>query len=96
MQLMFGDNFSFSLFESKGVVHAEWKIFYDEKGQAYIWKVSPEFQITRHPIAVGTMTNEGNIIIKTGLTTGDKLITAGVQTLTEGLKVREFTGTMGE
>ena len=71
-------------------------IFYDEKGQAYIWKVSPEFQITRHPIAVGTMTNEGNIIIKTGLTTGDKLITAGVQTLTEGLKVREFTGTMGE
>ena len=71
-------------------------VFYDEKGQAYIWKVGQNSHITRHPVTVGSMTNAGNIIIKTGLATGDKVITAGVQTLTEGLEVREFTGTMGE
>ncbi len=71
-------------------------IFYDEKGQAYVWKTSPDLHITRHPVAVGTLTNAGNIVIKSGLTAGDRIITAGVQNLTEGLKVREFTGTVGE
>ena len=71
-------------------------IFYDEKGQAYVWKTSQDLKITRSPVEVGTLTNEGNIKIKSGLVSGDRIITAGVQNLTEGLKVREFTGTMGE
>ncbi len=71
-------------------------IFYDEKGQAYVWKTGQELHITRHPVAVGTLTNAGNIVIKSGLVSGDRIITAGVQNLTEGLKVREFTGTVGE
>ncbi|MCK5680643.1 efflux RND transporter periplasmic adaptor subunit [bacterium] len=71
-------------------------IFYDEKEQAYVWKVGQDFHITRHPVTVGSMTNAGDIVIKTGLATEDRVITSGVQTLTEGLKVREFTGTMGE
>ena len=71
-------------------------IFYDEKGQAYVWKTSQDLHITRHPVEVGTLTNGGNIKIKSGLASGDRIITAGVQNLTEGLKVREFTGTMGE
>lgn len=71
-------------------------IFYDAKGQAYIWKVNADFQISRHPVTVGTMLDGGKITVKSGLETGDRIITAGVQTLTEGTKVREFTGTMGE
>ena len=71
-------------------------IFYDEKGQAYVWKTSQDLHITRHQVEVGTLTNSGNIVIKSGLASEDRIITAGVQNLTEGLKVREFTGTMGE
>jgi len=71
-------------------------VFYDEKGQAYVWQVGQDFNITRHPVKVGTMTNGGKIIIKSGLNADDQIVTAGVQNLTEGIKVREFTGTMGE
>jgi len=71
-------------------------VFYDEKGQAYIWKTNQDLRITRHKVAVGTLTNAGNIKVKSGLVSGDRIITAGVQNLTEGLKVREYTGTMGE
>jgi RND family efflux transporter MFP subunit len=82
--------------DKRGIEIPVQAVFYDEKGQAYVWKVGQNSHITRHPVTVGSMTNAGNIIIKNGLATGDKVITAGVQTLTEGLEVREFTGTMGE
>ncbi len=71
-------------------------IFYDEKGQAYVWKANQELQLSRHKVAVGTMTNDGKIKIESGLESGDRIITAGVQALTEGLKVREYNGVMGE
>lgn len=71
-------------------------VFYDEKGQAYVWKTNQDLKISRHQVKVGTLTNSGNITIQSGLTSGDRIITAGVQNLTEGLKVREYTGTMGE
>ncbi|MEA3468851.1 MAG: efflux RND transporter periplasmic adaptor subunit [Thermodesulfobacteriota bacterium] len=71
-------------------------IFYDEDDKAYVWKTSPDLHVNRHPVEVGTLTNGGNIKITSGLVSGDRIITAGVQKLTEGLKVREFTGTMGE
>jgi multidrug efflux pump subunit AcrA (membrane-fusion protein) len=70
-------------------------IFYDEKEQAYVWMVGKDLRVTRHLVQVGTLT-EGNIKILSGLTSGDRIITAGVQNLTEGQKVREFTGTVGE
>jgi len=71
-------------------------VFYDEKGQAYVWKTNQDLKISRHPVEAGTLTNDGNITITSGLISGDRIIAAGVQTLTEGLKVREYTGTMGE
>jgi len=71
-------------------------IFYDEKGQAYVWKTNQDLKISRHQVKVGTLTNDGNITIQSGLISGDRIITAGVQNLTEGLIVREYTGTMGE
>lgn len=71
-------------------------VFYDVKGQAYVWQVDQDFLVHRHPVTVGTMTNSGGIVVKNGLASGERIVTAGVQNLTEGSKVREFTGTMGE
>ncbi len=82
--------------EKNGIEIPVQAAFYDEKGQAYIWKVGADSKINRHPITVGTLLDGGKITVKSGLVTGDKIITAGVQTLTEGTKVREFTGTIGE
>ena len=70
-------------------------IFYDEKEQAYVWMVGKDLRVTRHQVQVGTLTS-GNIKILSGLESGNRIVTAGVQNLTEGQKVREFTGTVGE
>ena len=71
-------------------------IFYGESGKAYVWKTSSDMHVNRHSVVVGTLTNGGNIKVTSGLVPGDRIITAGVQNLTEGLKVREFTGIVGE
>lgn len=70
-------------------------VFYDETKQAYVWKLGTDMTISKGAVEVGEM-DEGNITVLSGLATGDKIITAGVQKLTAGAKVREFTGTMGE
>jgi RND family efflux transporter MFP subunit len=70
-------------------------VFYDGAKQAYVWKLEADMSIARSAVEVGVM-DDGNITILSGLATGDKIITAGVQKLTAGTKVREFTGIMGE
>lgn len=70
-------------------------VFYDGAKQAHVWKLGADMTISKGAVEVGNM-DEGNISILSGLATGDKIITAGVQKLTAGTKVREYTGTMGE
>ena len=70
-------------------------VFFDRKGQASVWKVGADMRVSRKKVTVG-MPEQDNIEILTGLSSGDKIITLGVQNLVEGQKVREFTGTMGE
>ena len=71
-------------------------VFFDENSKAYVWKVTQTMHVTRHQIEVGALADGGLIQIKSGLNSGDRIITAGVQNLTEGEEVREFTGTVGE
>lgn len=70
-------------------------VFYDENGQAFIWKTNSDMRLVRQKITVGMVTN-GNIIVLSGLANGDSLVTSGVQKLKDGMKVRKFTGTVGE
>jgi len=71
-------------------------IFYDEKGNAFVWTTSEDLHINKQKVEVGTLTSGGNIKINSGLKSGDNIVTAGVQSLSDGMKVRKFTGTMGE
>ena len=71
-------------------------IFYDKNGKAFVWKTSDDLQVSKHKVKVGTLTNDGNIRINSGLKSGDSIVTAGVQSLSQGMRVRKFTGTMGE
>jgi len=70
-------------------------VFYDETGQAYIWKVGDDLRVKRHQVTAGMLKQESVKIIS-GLASGDKIITAGVQNLIEDQKVREYTGIIGE
>lgn len=70
-------------------------VFYDEAKQAFVWKVDGSMTVSQSAVEVGSM-QQNLISITSGLTAGDKIITAGVQKLTAGTKVREFTGTLGE
>jgi len=70
-------------------------VFFDEKGRAYVWIVGEDMRVKRHPVEAGPVAN-GTIRITSGLTGGERVITAGVQKVSDGMKVREFTGTVGE
>ncbi len=70
-------------------------VFYDETGQAFVWKTDSDMRLVRQKVSVGMVTN-GDIIVKSGLNNGDRLVVSGVQKLKDGMKVREFTGVMGE
>ncbi len=70
-------------------------VFFDNKGQASVWKVGDDMRVSQKKITAG-MPEQDNIEVLAGLSSGDKIITLGVQNLVEGQKVRKFTGTMGE
>ena len=70
-------------------------VFSDEKGQTYVWSVGDDMRVKRIPVAVGVLSG-GDIEVLSGLGSGSRIVTAGVQNLTDGQKVREFTGTVGE
>lgn len=70
-------------------------VFFDRKGQAYVWKVGDDLRVTQQQVTAG-IPKQDDIEILAGLSSGDKIVTAGVQNLTEGQMVREYTGTMGE
>ncbi len=70
-------------------------VFFDETGQAFVWKTDSDMRLVRHKVSVGMVTN-GNIIIESGLSNGDRVVVSGVQKLKDGMKVREFTGVVGE
>jgi RND family efflux transporter MFP subunit len=70
-------------------------VFSDEKGQTYVWSVGDDMRVKRVPVAVGVLRGS-NIEVLSGLGSGSRIVTAGVQNITEGQKVRDFSGTVGE
>lgn len=63
-------------------------LFYAD-GQAYVWTFSTtDSTIARTPVTPDRAATEGTIIINDGLCGNELIITAGVHSLSEGLKVR--------
>lgn len=57
----------------------------------YVWKYNPDVQaVNKVAVEKGELTNQGLVITK-GIDTGDWIITAGINYLTEGQKVRLLT-----
>ena len=61
----------------------------------YVWKVNPEtMRANRAPVNVGALTGD-NIVVMSGLQPGERLISAGVNAVVEGMLVREMTREAG-
>ncbi|MGP7733745.1 efflux RND transporter periplasmic adaptor subunit [Oceanimonas smirnovii] len=62
-------------------------------GNTSVWKVNPESQqAERQPITLGPVQGE-NVVVNTGLESGERIVTAGVSQLREGMKVRPMSST---
>ncbi len=71
-------------------------IFADEAEKQYVWVVNPKtMRVKRREVKIGSVSGQG-IRILGGLTAGEKIVTAGVHYLKDGLKVRELKRKLGE
>lgn len=72
-----------------GVLVPSTAVFSAPEGGAYVWRVTDEMTVERVAVETGNMTNNG-LLITSGLTTGDRIVAAGVQQLQAQQKVREW------
>ena len=64
-------------------------VFVNDQGKKCIWKVKKDMTVTS--VKVTTANVSGNdVYIKTGIHRGEKIIISGVNSLSEGMKVREI------
>lgn len=61
----------------------------DAAGKFYVWVVNEDMTVSKKPVEVGDMVGS-SIHVKTGIKQGDRVVTAGVSYLEEGMKVRLF------
>jgi RND family efflux transporter MFP subunit len=66
-------------------------VFQDEDGNACVWVIDDSLTARKRQVRVGEPTGEGNLIIEAGLSSGDRVATAAVAHLREGMKVRLLT-----
>jgi len=59
----------------------------DNQGQQYVWKVDADSRAQRQNVEVGSLLGD-RVVIKQGLQQGDRIITAGVRSVHEGMPVR--------
>ncbi|WP_161494495.1 efflux RND transporter periplasmic adaptor subunit [Marinobacter salexigens] len=56
-------------------------------GGEYVWLLNDEGEVTKNPVTIGGLL-EDTVVVEQGLKPGDRIVVAGVNALTEGMKVR--------
>ena len=62
----------------------------DNQGNQFVWVVGSDNKVKKRFVKVGSL-NKNRIVIKQHLTTGERVIIAGVSSLKEGMEVRPYT-----
>jgi hypothetical protein len=62
-------------------------VFVDDKGDKCVWKVGKDMKVHSAKVTVGSVSGD-DAIITSGVENGDVVVTAGVHSLSEGMKVR--------
>ena len=58
------------------------------EGGTYVWVVGPDERVTRRAVTLGELYGRDRVVIDSGLTPGERVVTAGVYRLREGEQVR--------
>lgn len=66
----------------------------DDEGKQAVWIISPEGTASRRPVTVGEATGDRLDIVE-GLQPGERIATAGVKFLRDGMKVRDLGSELG-
>lgn len=64
----------------------------DNQGGQFVWRLESEGQAQRQPVTVGELVGD-RVFIRTGLSAGDQIVTAGVSSIREGMRLRPLDGT---
>jgi multidrug efflux pump subunit AcrA (membrane-fusion protein) len=64
-------------------------VFAGDEGKQYVWVVDPaDNTIAQRGVTLGEVTGTGSVKVLSGLSAGDRIATAGVTQLREGVKIR--------
>ncbi len=69
-------------------------VFADELNKQYVWIVQSDMTVHKREIMVGELT-KGNIQLLSGVNSGERIVTAGVHFLQEGMEVKLFDSKVG-
>jgi membrane fusion protein, multidrug efflux system len=69
-------------------------VFKRDSGEQVVWVIGEEQQVSARPVKIGTVAG-GQIEIAEGLQAGDRIATAGVSFLRDGMKVRDLGDALG-
>ena len=63
-------------------------IFAPAEGGTYVWVVGPDDRVTRRAVTLGELFGRDQVVIDSGVSAGERVVTAGVYRLREGEQVR--------
>lgn len=61
----------------------------------FVWVLNDENKVSKHSVTPGIQDSQ-NVVISAGLSAGDRVVTDGIDRLTEGAKVEVVTASSGE
>jgi RND family efflux transporter MFP subunit len=81
--------------EEGGYIVPSAAVFNDETGQSAVWKLTTSNTVTRQEVELGEM-SAASVMLVSGVSRGDKIVTAGANFLEEGQQVREIVSELRE
>ena len=69
-------------------------VFKRDSGEQVVWAIGEDQQVSARPVKIGAVAG-GEIEIADGLQAGDRIATAGVSFLRDGMKVRDLGDALG-
>jgi RND family efflux transporter MFP subunit len=65
-----------------------------QDAQSVVWTVGEEMVVARRPVTIGGVTG-GRVEVVDGLAPGERIVVAGVHSLSEGMQVRDLGDALG-
>ncbi len=78
--------------DEEGTVSIPATALFEDRGETCVWAVGPDNTIQRRAVTADDIDRDGNARIISGLKAGETVVTAGVNSLKDGARVKVLTG----